>query len=125
TISSPWTHQPRCVTTSPRTYCVFTSSHFGSNGLSLIAEPKAASNLTPTLEYIYHSSFPSSSSARNLNLEPAFEIRDVPGKGKGLIATRNIKAKETFLLDSASLIVEDSFIQNGRVDERWRMLSEA
>lgn len=125
TISSPWTHQPRCVTTNSRTYCVFTSSHFGSNGLSLIADPQAASSSTPILADIYHSSFPSSSSARNLNLEPAFEVRDVTGKGKGLVATRHIKAKETFLLDSASVIVEDSFTQNMRGDERWRMMSEA
>lgn len=125
TIQSPWTHHPRCTTTGSRTHCVFTSSHFGSNGLSLIADPQAASSLAPILTGIYHSSFPSPTSARNLNLRPAFELWEIPGKGKGLVATRHIRAKETFLLDHASLLVEDSFTQDVSGEERRGLLNEA
>lgn len=125
TARSPWSHKPRCTTANLRKYCVFTSSHFGSSGLSLIAHPQAASSLAPILNGIYHSSFPSPTSTRNLNLEPAFEVRDIPGKGKGLVATRHIKAKETFLLDHAALVVQDSFAQDAIGEEIRGLLNEA
>lgn len=121
----PWTYEPHCTTAGGQTYCIFTDSTFGPNGVSLIASPESASGLTPTLIQTYHSSFPSKSSARNLNLEPAFEVKDVPGKGKGLVATRHIKAKETFLIDHASLVVRSEFMQNAEKDSMWDMLDEA
>lgn len=122
----PWTHEPRCSTAADgQTYCVFTDSTFGPNGISLLAPPESASALAPTLHQIYHSSFPTTTSARNLNLEPAFEVRDVPGKGKGLVATRHIKAKETFLIDHASLVVRTGFLQDVDQDVMWAMLDEA
>lgn len=125
TAQIPWSHKPRCTTASLRTYCVSTSSHFGSSGLSLIADPQAASSLAPILNGIYHSSFPSPASTRNFILEPAFEVQDIPGKGKGLVATRHIKAKETFLLDHAALVVQDSFAQDVIGEERRGLLNEA
>lgn len=120
-----WTHAPSCTTTDSETFCVFTDSTFGPNGLSLIAPPEAASVLTPALSQIYHSSFPTKASARNLNLEPAVEVQDIPGKGKGLVATRHIKAKETFLIDHASLVVRAEFLQEVDKDVMWGMLDEA
>lgn len=126
TSQGPWTHEPRCATTADsQTYCVFTDSTFGPNGISLIASPESASSLAPTLHQIYHSAFPSKTSARNLNLEPAFEIQHVPGMGKGLVATRHIKAKETFLIDYASLVVRTGFLEEVQQDMMWGMLDEA
>ena len=122
---SPWTHPPRCTTTDTQTYCVYTTTTLGPNGLSLIASPEAASALSPILAQIYHSSFPSRTSTRNLNLQPAFEVQDVPGKDKGLVATRFIRAKETFLLDYASLVVSTGFPQEVGMEEMWEMLDEA
>ncbi|MBE3047476.1 hypothetical protein IMZ48_34180 [Candidatus Bathyarchaeota archaeon] len=122
---SPWTHPPRCTTTDTQTYCVYTTTTLGPNGLSLIAPPESASLLSPILTSIYHSSFPSRTSARNLNLQPAFEVQDIPGKDKGLVATRFIGAKETFLLDYASLVVSTGFPQEVGRDEMWGMLDEA
>ena len=125
TAQIPWTHAPRCTTTDVRTYCIFTTSIFGPNGLSLIASPESASALTPSLTRLYHSSLPSQTSVRNLNLQPAFEMQDVPGKGKGLVATRLVQAKETFILDYASLVVDTEFLEDVCTEERWTILDEA
>lgn len=121
----PWTHPPRCTTTDTQTYCVYTTTTHGHNGLSLIATPEAASALTPILTQIYHSSFPSQASARNLNLQPAADVQDIPGKDKGLVATRFIAAKETFLLDYASLVVSAEFPPDVQINEAWEMMDVA
>jgi hypothetical protein len=41
---------------------------------------------------------------------PAYEVRDLPGKGKGAIALRRIKRNETFLVDHPSILVTWSLI---------------
>ncbi|SPO05554.1 uncharacterized protein DNG_08241 [Cephalotrichum gorgonifer] len=123
---APWTHTPLCSTTSgAQTYCLFSSTPFGTNGLSLIAAPETASSLAPVLTQIHHSSLPSPSSARNLTLEPATAVRDFPGRGKGLVATRPIRGGETFLLDHASLVVGAGFFEDVGDAERAAMLGEA
>ncbi len=86
-------------------YCLFTNSFFGEYGISILARPEAAANAASILWDVYHSTFPSPETVPNLNLEPAYRVVDMPEKGgKGVVATRHIKHRETFMVDYAAII---------------------
>ncbi len=85
-------------------YCLFTNSFFGDYGISLLARPEAAAKAAGILSDAYYSTFPSPDTVQYLNLEPAYQVVDMPDKGgKGVIATRHIKRRETFMVDYVSI----------------------
>jgi hypothetical protein len=93
-----WSHDPYCVTGSERQYCVHTTHHFrASQGLSIIATPRAAEAASRTFEYARKSPYYAHKNHR-------YEVQDVPGKGKGLVAKRTIKRGSTIMLDSPRII---------------------
>jgi len=134
---APWTHRPFCAVVPPPAaegearedywdvddpeenqdvvdelkdgvkYCTYTASYFGDYGISIVARPVTGPYIAVLLKEVYDSSFPSPETVQNMNLEPAFEIVDMPEKGgKGVIATRLIKARETFVVDYATLAAD-------------------
>jgi hypothetical protein len=110
---SLWTHVPRCLEAVIGDYggkfCVYTAAFFGDNGLSLVTTPEAAANAIGTILDTYHSSFPSPKTVVGLGKLSAYEIVDIPGKGKGVVATRLINRHETFMVDYAVLLTDVGF----------------
>ncbi|KAF2682099.1 SET domain-containing protein [Lentithecium fluviatile CBS 122367] len=93
-----WSYDPYCVSGPQRQYCVRTNKHFrASNGLSIIATPKAAEAASRTFEFARKEPFDSGTKHR-------YEVQDVPGKGKGLVAKRAIKKGSRIMLDSPRII---------------------
>lgn len=85
-------------------YCLYTNTYFGDIGISILARPADAPRIAELLLDVYHSAFPSPGTVQYLNLTPAYEIVDMPHKGgKGMVATRRIARKETFLIDYAAI----------------------
>jgi len=83
-------------------YCLYTSTFFGDHGISVLARPEAAAEAAETVWGVYHSSFPDHNTVQYLNLEGACELVDMPHKGgKGVVAKRRIRRKDTFLVDHA------------------------
>jgi hypothetical protein len=123
-----WTHDPDCMPSSSNPiakYCVFTASFFGDAGISFIAAPETAANYVSDLYKSYHSSFPSGEIVANWTDDRPFEVIDIPGKGKGVIATRLIRQHETFMVDHASIIADKSFILSDKTAEKSRLLQTA
>ncbi|TGO24959.1 hypothetical protein BPAE_0090g00030 [Botrytis paeoniae] len=93
-IPSPWQYPPVCsdiTLTSPKTpqFCVYTSTTFASGrGISLLTTPKIASKIASLPAFT--SSLPFQPLYNSSNPAP-FEIRELPGRGMGVIATRPIK----------------------------------
>ncbi|THV50499.1 hypothetical protein BGAL_0147g00020 [Botrytis galanthina] len=91
---SPWQYSPVCsniTSTSPKTpqFCVYTSTTFASGrGISLLTTPKIASKIASLPAFT--SSLPFQPLYNSSNPAP-FEIRQLPGRGMGVIATRPIK----------------------------------
>lgn len=109
---SPWTHSPVCVNGSNAAetrFCVYTNSRHGEFGVSIVTTPETAANS------IYVLNEPSLSlpvyGGHNASMtgELPYEVVDIPGKGKGVIARRRIAAFETLMTDYASLLVDMSF----------------
>ncbi|KAI4650673.1 hypothetical protein J4E93_003030 [Alternaria ventricosa] len=109
---APWSHKPYCVTstylpTLGQKYCVYTSNTTGPHGLSLIFPPKSAHLASEYLDDNPLDNFLAQKDAERLYLggQP-WKIVDIPGKAKGVVATRRIKMYETFMVDQAAVVVD-------------------
>ena len=92
---APWTHRPYCNGTAD--YCVFTNAVVsGRRGVSLVTSPEVASSSTESLEEAWAVAFPHPEKGYD---KPPYELRDVPGKGKGLVATRRIERDRVILIE--------------------------
>jgi len=103
---APWTHQPFCADTP---YCVFTNSLFqGNHGVSIISTPETAASMIPELAWTFGSRTLPSPVDHEME-QGAWEVRDIPGKGKGVVALRSIARGELIMLDHASVIADKEF----------------
>lgn len=99
---SPWTHQPHCVPAADEPWCVYTSAASPrGHGLSVITTPDQASTLLNPVERRFDAPF---FAPAKLASPPPYEVRDVPGKGKGAVATRPIEKGRALLVDHASVV---------------------
>ena len=114
----PWTYKPYCP--EETSYCVYTNSRYGNHGVSLIALPfdKAPSpDQSTSVRYIEvllaSTSLPKEQQRPStLAVEPEdkpYEIRDIPGKGKGVIATRRIPRGTVLIVEHALVIADSAF----------------
>jgi len=98
---APWTHRPYCNGTT--NYCAFTNAAVsGHRGVSLIASPEVASSSMDSLEQAWDVSFPFPEKVYDT---PPYELRDIPGKGKGLVATRRIERDRVILIDRPAVLM--------------------
>ncbi|KAI1138320.1 SET domain-containing protein [Hypoxylon sp. FL0543] len=120
---SPWTHAPECLRaekSAATKYCVFTNSQHGDGGVSIITTPETAANSVEILNdsgYTHTKSFISNNGAG-----AAYEVVDIPGKGKGVIATRRISRAEPIMADWAALVVDLNFPTSVKRAQGYRLL---
>jgi hypothetical protein len=102
----PWTHEPYCVhpkgKKEPR-YCAFTNANFQKGaGFSILTTPEVGQGLANTFEAIDQTW-----EEREMTMDPIvppYIITDVPGKGKGVIAIRDIPRDEVIMVDLPLLL---------------------
>jgi hypothetical protein len=102
----PWTYPPYCA--GEAGYCAYTNANiYGTGrGVSVIdggskdGKPPAVS----AAERIANAAV--QLSPKELDPDPPFEVRDIPGKGKGLVATRKIPRGKVFMIDRAAVIAD-------------------
>ncbi|KAI1454593.1 SET domain-containing protein [Annulohypoxylon moriforme] len=119
---SPWTHLPQCIHAGGPTaaeYCVFTNSRHGNGGISIITTPETAAD---SIEILNDSGHTHTKSFTDNDADAAFEVIDVPGKGKGVIAKRRINRAEAIMADWASLIVDLNFPTSVKRAQGYRLL---
>ncbi len=117
----PWTHPPECEHSTDQTtkYCAYTHSGHGSRGWSLITTPETAAESVALL------SKPLNASNPRRSLDAPYKIVDIPGKGKGLVATRAIQQYEEILVDYATVMVDIKFPMEVQADLGYRLLHAA
>ncbi|KAF2662067.1 SET domain-containing protein [Lophiostoma macrostomum CBS 122681] len=126
-----WTHTPKCADSISQNglvtkYCVFTNDRILETGFSLITTSKAASQAARNLNEDSALYFFSESEAQNWYASNRpYRIENVPGKGKGVIATRKIKQYETFMIDQASVIMDLDLEKKLSKAENARLLKTA
>lgn len=109
----PWTHRPFCPAETP--YCVYTNSKFQSRGVSVIAMPfsvaKERNDTTAirSLEVLLASDALTKAPSPAEPTDRPYEIRDIPGKGKGVVATRKIPRGTVLMVEHAAVIADMVF----------------
>jgi hypothetical protein len=118
--------QPSYENESDPADCVFTFPTFrGNQGISLITTPHLAASIVDTLDDSRVSSPGSRPNLSNLEQEredktATYEIRDVPGRGKGLVAKRRFARHETIMVGFPVLVVRLDFINGDRFTRRQK-----
>jgi hypothetical protein len=116
---APWSHEPHCTSTSQQQFCVYTSNTTGPYGLSFISTPAHTDNAFRNLHAL------SDDQIGEEDQIPLWDVRQIPGKGQGVIATRPIPAYTTIMHDSAALIIDKSIpstVQSSLLDIAIRQL---
>jgi hypothetical protein len=127
---SPWTHRPYCVQTvlnsgDETKYCTFTCDYFGNHGFSIITRPERAAYAATILDTVYLSPFPSLATVRNLTLDRPYRVVDLPGKGKGVVASRLIRQHEVFMIDYVSIVTEVGWSASLEKAQKYELLTRA
>jgi hypothetical protein len=128
---APWSHKPHCTTstylpTLGQKFCVFTSNTTGPHGLSLIFPPGSARAATKYLDDNPLDSFLTQEDAENLYLRgQPWKVVDIPGKAKGVVATRKIRMYETFMVDQAAVVVDMDVEKALSETEKKKLLKKA
>jgi len=86
----PWTLAPKCIPkqNSSSTYCVFTDDRFANGrGISFLTSPTIAEKIATLPAFTQKNLY------NNVNQfdDPPWEIKVIPGRGKGLFAIRTLQ----------------------------------
>ncbi|PSS07150.1 hypothetical protein M430DRAFT_110591 [Amorphotheca resinae ATCC 22711] len=87
--SSPWTEMPKCIPkeNSTLTYCVYTSDVFANGrGISFFTTPSVAERVAALPAFTRKDLY----DKVNIFDDPPWEIKVIPGRGRGLFATRTL-----------------------------------
>lgn len=118
---APWTHRPFCADTK---YCVFTNSMFqGNHGVSIITTPEIAASSVDLLTTLNAAQDPQL--GNQAPDPPPYEVREIPGKGMGVVATRRIRHGEVLMVDYASILVDTEFPGRVRREKGHQLLQRA
>lgn len=117
---SPWTSPPICeASSSPPEipyFCLYSNSHHNHLGYSIVTTPEVAADSVSTLD---------TALPRRQITNPPYKVVGVPGKGKGVIATRKIKKYEEIMVDYAALVVDIGFTVGVDVWQGYKLLNKA
>ncbi|KAL1839515.1 hypothetical protein VTJ49DRAFT_1453 [Mycothermus thermophilus] len=111
-------------------YCVFTSAaspsprpdRGGGGGFSVITTPDEASSALNPLRHALDAPF---FAPERLYLPRPYVVKDVPGKGKGAIATRRIEKGKAILVDPVRVLATVGYPSEVRREEVRGLLKEA
>lgn len=118
--SSPWTLQNNCRNNT-ETFCAFSSSSFaGGRGISILTTPDRAESLQQLPAFTDAGAL----SGINEQLSPAFEEKELPGRGRGLIANKTLHRGDRIFAHTPILMLDgESF---GDLEkEEWLELEHA
>jgi hypothetical protein len=119
---SPWTHRPHCLEAErdPKIkYCVYSNSHQGKHGVSIITKPRTAALSAEML----NAELPRRHTDKDS--QPGYEVIDMPGKGKGVVATRKISRAQVIMSDWAAVLLDMSFPRSVQQLNGHRLLHRA
>ena len=126
-----WDFPPRCVeslgksASNSRVDCLFTSASFrNGQGISLITSTATAAHLVG-LDAFADLPDPLPATTRRRLAGPAYAVVDVPGKGKGVVATRRIRRGEIVMVDYPALLVGMAFLTDNKPHHRRRLIKQA
>lgn len=114
--SALWKHATPCANNGTKAYCVYSNPEFAGRGISIITSPGRAVGIAES-EAFTNTDVLGSIDDLNAKESPRWKVADVPGKGLGLIATRNIEMGDHIMSTTASVMIDYSVFYDIMPDE--------
>lgn len=118
TSYSPWTHKPKCT---PRdqaneTYCIYTDSEFANGrGISFFTSPSIAKRVLELPAFTEPGIHDDVNTSTETEGSP-WEVRNIPGRGNGLFATRTLYRGDRILASTpVGVFQSDAFLSDYQV----------
>lgn len=123
--SGGWTGPYACA----GIYCVYSNSDFAAGRGIIIISDSDTANALANLPILIDLAGPRSANllkTANVNVQtPGIETRDIPGKGRGLVATRAIHRGEQILAYTPALVIRRSLVDDLSREDQLRLLRDA
>ncbi|UNI19305.1 hypothetical protein JDV02_005497 [Purpureocillium takamizusanense] len=103
--TSPWTFKPLCIMPAglKTPLCVFTSHAFANGrGISIVTSPRIASNIHNLTAFAQWDTLTQAGELA----APPFEVRELPGRGKGGIANTTLHRGDRILAATPALLID-------------------
>jgi hypothetical protein len=92
---------------SEQEYCVFTDVNFaGGRGISLVMESRRANFLATTPAFVEPEIIDGVNQDLVRTVRAKYEVKEIPGKGMGIVATEHIRRGDLILANTASLMID-------------------
>jgi len=129
----PWTNRPECMSSGENTtdakFCLFTYSAFhGDRPISIITTPAVAADTASIVQesgVLWEAKGNSPGATIPADKDSTYEVRNLPGKGKGVVARRRIQRGEVVMVDPVTMIVSLGYLRAFDEDQRSRLLDRA
>jgi hypothetical protein len=99
TLSAPWTRESKCIAdeNTNDTYCVYTSEKFANGrGISFFTTPSIAQKIVALPAFSQRGVHDDANDFENA----PWEIKTIPGRGKGLFASRTLHRGDKIVADT-------------------------
>ncbi|KAI1865136.1 hypothetical protein JX265_008183 [Neoarthrinium moseri] len=126
-VASSWPVATSCVSggNGTRTYCIYTDRDVArERGITIITTPSEALKLAKTTAFKDLKGY---DHVKDLNAAESlrWRVEEVPGKGMGLIANRNLHAGDHIMSVSASIMIDYGLFMDIGEDVRTQMQARA
>lgn len=100
-----WKHSEPCQRNGTKEYCAYVNPDFAGRGIAVFTSPSRA------VEIAESAAFKNPETVRSIDHlnaaeSPRWHVEEVPGKGMGLIASRNILMGDHIMSTSASVMID-------------------
>jgi hypothetical protein len=115
----PWTHKRQCITDeeSWEEYCVYTNANFANGrGISFFTTPAIAKRVESLPAFVQRGIHDNT----NKFVDPPWEIKNVPGRGNGLFATRTLHRGDEIIADTpVGVYQSDAFFSDYQIGYKY------
>jgi hypothetical protein len=118
-VSGPWTYEPECIHSDDYSeeYCVYTDKNFArGRGISFFTSREIAAKVVEL------SAFTNKTVHDHVNKfeDAPWEVRNVPGRGNGLFATRTLHRGDLIIADTPVAVLQsDAFFLDYPIGYRY------
>lgn len=117
--AGPWAFEPECIHNDDHSeeYCVYTDKTFAhGRGISFFTSPTIAARVAKLPAFTNHSAH---DHVNNFE-DPPWEVRNVPGRGNGLFATRTLNRGDLILASTpVGVFQSDAFFLDYPIGYRY------
>lgn len=109
--SALWAYSTPCVHNGTKEFCVYSNPDFAGRGISILTSPARAIEIAESALFSNQEALDLIDQL-NADESPRWKVQEIPGKGKGLIATQNLEVGDHIMSTTASIMIDYDLFYN-------------